>query len=270
MALKTLTYLTHKEENPFHLLFIIKQHIELSKNKSDMWSDTDAAKQTSKACILLDLPPLSDNTSISYEMNSTSQVGDFLQKGIANLMGDLGIVESFMASKGITSVPDMINRFEKVAPRSFTINYNFLPKSKEESKSISDIIYAFKAHSLPYETSSKEAGFDWSKISKSIESNVENLFNIYKLPDIFHISVQGHVPKSAFKNKMLFKPCFLTNVRVDYGEGEEMLMYTDGTPVNIRMSLNFSEIVALRRNDFLTSEEENGHSPITVESKKTA
>jgi hypothetical protein len=111
--------------------------------------------------------------------------------------------------------------FESVDYRTFTFRYRFFPKNITESRKIRDIIHLFKTHMHP-------------------ELTAEKLFYVY--PSEFDIQYFFKDKENDYLHK--FTRCALTDMAVDYG-GEQFATFQDGAPVEIGMSLTFTELESL-------------------------
>lgn len=111
--------------------------------------------------------------------------------------------------------------FESVNFRSFTFRYRFFPKSITESRKIRDIITVFKTHMHP-------------------ELTAQKLFYVY--PSEFDIQYFYKDEENNYLHK--FTRCALTDMAVDYG-GEQFATFQNGAPVEIGLSLTFTELESL-------------------------
>ncbi len=111
--------------------------------------------------------------------------------------------------------------FESVNYRSFTFRYRFFPKSVSESRRIKDIIQLFKIHMHP-------------------ELTAQKLFYVY--PSEFDIQYFYKDKENDYLHK--FTRCALTDMAVDYG-GEQFSTFQDGAPVEVGLSLTFTELESL-------------------------
>lgn len=119
--------------------------------------------------------------------------------------------------------------FKGKSNRSFQFEFKFTPTSREEAEMVLEIIKQFRYHAAPE--------FD----------GVNNYELIY--PSEFDIAFY-HVPESndntgaAIRNTSLPKleTCALTNVSVNYSPFENFVTFEDGIPVEINISLTFTEL----------------------------
>jgi hypothetical protein len=108
--------------------------------------------------------------------------------------------------------------FESVDYRSFTFRYRFFPKNASESNKIKNIIKVFKTHMHP-------------------ELTAQRLFYIY--PSEFDIQYFYKDKENNYLHS--FTRCALTDMTVDYG-GEQFSTFQDGAPVEVLLSLTFTEL----------------------------
>jgi hypothetical protein len=147
----------------------------------------------------------------------------------SRLVADLAKIPSLKAAGGTFSDLLELNTrqktnpfrevlFESVDYRTFQFSYRFLPKTKDETEKIKQIIATFKKHMHP-------------------EISQNKLFYIY--PSEFDI-------KYYYKNQVndylhRFARCALTDMTVDYG-GDQFVTFKNGAPVEIGMTLKFQEL----------------------------
>jgi len=114
--------------------------------------------------------------------------------------------------------------FEAVDFRSFAFKYKFLPKSKQESDEIKQIIDLFKFHMHP-------------------EISQGKMFFIY--PSEFQITYYYGGKRNEYFHQ--FRPCVLESMEVTYG-GEQFSSFNDGHPTEVNLSLTFRETEIITRN----------------------
>ena len=118
--------------------------------------------------------------------------------------------------------------FESIDFRAFNFKYKFMPKSKEEAKTVYKIIELFKFHMHP-------------------ELSANKLFFIY--PSEFEITYffnnrPNNKDGGGYFHK--FKPCVLENMDVTYG-GDIFSSFGDGNPTEINVTLTFRETEILTK-----------------------
>lgn len=138
--------------------------------------------------------------------------------------GGADVQSALGAASGTALNPFKETVFESVDFRSFNFKYKFLPKNKEESLSVENIIRTFKLHMHP-------------------ELSGGKLFFIY--PSEFQITYYFDSGPNTYFHK--FRPCALESMDVSYG-GEQFASFKDGAPVEVNMSLTFRELEILTKN----------------------
>lgn len=159
-------------------------------------------------------------------MNPASEQFAAAFSAFAKLPGAFGILDvqaAISASSKTALNPFREVIFESVDFRSFAFKYKFMPKSKEESEKVRNIIKLFKYHMHPEMSESK-------------------LFFIY--PSEFQITYYFQSAENSYFHK--FAPCVLESMDVSYG-GEQFSSFDDGNPTEVNMSLTFRETEILTK-----------------------
>lgn len=118
--------------------------------------------------------------------------------------------------------------FEGVELRQFTFDFVFIAESEKESEQIRKIVKAFRASALPRRGSDK---------------------TYLKYPDQVEVSFyRGGEQNLSFPK---IKKCFITNVEVSYGENVNGATFSDGSPVETRLSLSITEDTILTSEDVI-------------------
>lgn len=113
--------------------------------------------------------------------------------------------------------------FKDVPLRTFTFNYKFMPKTKNEAENVKNIIQTFKIHMHPEFSSSK-------------------VFLIH--PSEFNIVYYFKGKENGAWNKI--STCVLTDMDLDSG-AEQLNTFSDGMSVEINMKLTFMETEIITR-----------------------
>ena len=109
--------------------------------------------------------------------------------------------------------------------RSFSFDYNFIPKSAAETNSINSIIMAFKKNSSPTQNG-----------------------GMLKVPHVWNIKYMTGGAQNRYMNA--FKKCALMGVTVQYNAGSDMHQtFTDGMPVTTSLQLSFQEVDIILSDD---------------------
>ncbi len=158
-------------------------------------------------------------------LSGAGETASALAAQFAKLPGALGVnlPDVLSASAKVSLNPFREVIFEAIDFRSFNFKYRFFPKSREESKSVEDIIKIFKFHMHP-------------------ELSANKLFFIY--PSEFEIGYYFQNKENTYFHK--FKPCVLDSMDISYG-GEQFSSFVDGNPTEVNMSLTFRETEILTK-----------------------
>ena len=132
---------------------------------------------------------------------------------------------------GYAMNPQLQVLFRGIGFRSFQFDFVFTPYNKEESEMVKNIIYKFKYHSAP-----------------QIDSNA-GVFSqgmYMKVPDAFNIKF--YYGNEENRNVQRIGECVLENVNVDYAGSGQWSTFNDGSPNQIRLTLQFKETVIIDKN----------------------
>ena len=142
------------------------------------------------------------------------------QKGPLSAFGDASALTQ--TSSGIAVNPFKVQMFKSMGFRSFSFNYVFLPKNKEEYNQARDIIKTFKRYMHPTKKGTFFLGYP-------AEFSIQFFFRNAPNEHLFKIS-----------------SCALTDMKVAYG-GADFVTFkgTEGAPAEISMSLTFTELELL-------------------------
>ena len=127
---------------------------------------------------------------------------------------------------GKTVNPLKFQLFEGVNFRTYSYTFNLRPKNSNEAKTIQEMIYAFKLSALPGTTGDNN--------------------RIYTFPNEWAIRFRG-----PFKDKIdypLVSVC--TGVDVNYTDGQGFATFSDGSPMSVGLTINFTETATLTRDKY--------------------
>lgn len=122
----------------------------------------------------------------------------------------------------------------------FQFSYDLIPRSKEESVIVKNIIRLFKQNM----TASKGTA----------ESSGGGFF--IKSPNVFLLSYMSGGKEHPFLHR--FKPCALVNMGVNYTASGTYATYSDATPVHLQLSLAFQELSIVYAEDYNNGEGQLG------------
>ena len=181
----------------------------------------------------------------SADMSSGMPVGDTLKLMTRNAMKLPGGSKAFndklstagtllggLNVGGVTSAitkeitnPFREQLFQKMNFREFSYTYHFMPSSKEEAKTVRDIIKTFRFHMHP-------------------DLSTSGIF--FKFPSQFEIVYYFNGSENTNMSKLA--TCVLMNVDVQYGgNGVNFATFDDGMPVETTMTLHFRETEVLTK-----------------------
>ena len=129
------------------------------------------------------------------------------------------------AITGMAVNPKKEQMFKSVDFRSFTFDYQFFPKSKQEYQNVQNIIYLFKLHMHP-------------------EYKDTNGF-VYLYPSEFDIVHYNGVDENF--NLPRHTSCALTELTVNYSPQAQFTSFEGGIPTQINVSLSFKELSQLSK-----------------------
>ena len=133
-------------------------------------------------------------------------------------------------STGKSFNPNVELLYEGPTLRGFNFQYTFAPKSAEEAQEVADIIKHFKIHHSPADTQN----------------------GMYEIPDVFQVTYMSGGDYNRFMPQ--FKRAALTDIQVQANPGLPMYMaFENGCPIVTAMSLTFTEVDVITRNDHQSS-----------------
>lgn len=173
---------------------------------------------------------LSDAMTSALEDNNTKKVVNmFLGASAVNQLGANVTLNQLIArTSGQILNPNMELLFGGPTLRSFRFQFKLTPRSEDEGRMVKNIIRELKKAMAPK---------DLNGSNKLLGS-----------PDAFNISYKTGNGDHKFLNS--FKPCFLTNMAVNYTGENTYSTYGDGTPVSMLLDLTFKEIEPVYNTDY--------------------
>jgi len=139
-------------------------------------------------------------------------------------------------STGQVLNPNLELLFKGVGLREFSFNFDFAPKSPDEAKVVKDIIRTFKKGMSPRTSAGTATG--------------AGLF--ISAPDIFVLEYKSGGKPHPFLNK--FKPMAMKGMGVNYTGSGTYSVYSDSTPVHMKLTLTFQEVNPIYFEDYQDSD----------------
>jgi len=160
------------------------------------------------------------------------RAGGLIKKGLAaeavGIFGGNVSVDSLLAREsGEIFNPNMELLFSGVTLRTFRFSFKMTPRDDDESNNIKEIIRFLKKNMAP-------------------QGGQGQLF--LKTPNVFDLSYRKGRDKHPFLHS--FKPCFLTDMAVNYTGENTYVTYSDGTPISMVMDLTFKEMFPIYNDDY--------------------
>ena len=163
---------------------------------------------------------------------STAEGGDLASLGMTKLAskGPAEISLGASAALRVTADPNIRTLFKGVGVRQFQFQFKFIAKSKQEAVMVENIIKRFRYYSYPESIT----------LGESIGAG-------FKFPNPFNIAIES----TDETGKMItvghrILGSYLTTINTNYN-ASSMSFHSDGRPVEIDLSLTFTEETTLNR-----------------------
>lgn len=127
---------------------------------------------------------------------------------------------------GITANPFQAVLFKSPDFRAHTFKWTFVPKNRDESETIRQLVETFKFHSLPGVSAAGGVFFSY--------------------PEILKISLR---PRDQYLYK--FKPCVVDTIAVNYAPNSPSFYKSTGAPTAVQFSIKLQEIEIWTKADWL-------------------
>ena len=128
--------------------------------------------------------------------------------------------------------PQVEMTFRGTANRHYQFVFDFQPRSAKESTTILDIIKTFRMYAAP-------------EINTEINSRPGAKGRYFIPPAQFDISF--YFKNSENLNIAKISTCALTNIQVNYNQSGQFASFSDGMPVHINLTLQFTEMDVITR-----------------------
>ena len=191
--------------------------VSLSDNQNHNWENAEGAISQITNNILSPSGGSSGGNGGNGGKKGKSFAAAFVKKVLGDGKKMYGAaLNEFGARKAIID-PGYFQNYNGSTPRSFTMAYTLVPQSQKEAQTIKDIVLWFKQYSSP--------------------TFVPNT-PIMGSPFIFTISFAGN---QYITDMFKMDKCVLTGISVDYASDGSFMLYKDGFPKQIGLTLNFAE-----------------------------
>ena len=164
--------------------------------------------------------------AVASALGKPRQSLSFLTGAALDVGGPGNVGAGMSRLSGIAQNPKKEQVFKQVDFRTFTFNYQFFPRSKDEAKNILAIIKLFKFHMHP------EFMKDTGKF-------------LYVYPSEFDITYYHNGKRNPNIHK--HTSCVLTDLQLNYTPQQIFTAFEDGMPTQINMQLTFKELATLSK-----------------------
>ena len=145
-------------------------------------------------------------------------------------------VDSILKGQGVSINPQVQLLFKGVGLRSFQFEFMFSPKNQAESHSILNIVKTFQLYSAP------------TLNGDNNPNTIGTLF--FGLPATFQMQLMYNNKENRYMQRI--RESVLESVSVDYAPNG-FATFNDGSPVQIRLTLQFKETSVLTRETIIQS-----------------
>ena len=235
---------------------------QVKHNKKGVSSAFNNIRRISDSVAIYLPPNVEDSTTANYNDSKTGIAGFLVATGAAAMGGDakkiaeslvagtegllkdqtaraIGAVGELAGAEGTEQLvkkafgeadnPYMEVLFDSMSLRTFTYNFNFAPKSKEEAYEVQRIIQLFRFHMAP-----------------ELRAGVNRFLGLPSQFDIHYmfLSKDGVTSENSFYNRIA--TCVLQDCKVNYTPNG-VKSFEDGGPTATTMTLTFKEIELLTK-----------------------
>lgn len=142
-------------------------------------------------------------------------------------------------STGLALNPNQQLLFNSTVGRSFSFGWDIVPRNKDESNMVKDIIRTLKINMAP---------------TRDTAESINGVF--LKSPAVFRITYMSGSEPHPFLNR--FKTMALTAMSVNYTGSNTYATYDDATPVHMQLALGFAELTAIYSGDYAIGQGKGG------------
>ena len=167
--------------------------------------------------------------------------GGFAAAAVQAALGKQDSGSIISRAQGVTFNQNIELLFTGIQLRSpVSFQFDMVPRSKEETEHIKQIIRNFKYYSAA---------------KKGL--NVGSAAGLFlKSPEVFRLQYMSGNKQHPFLNK--FKICALTNMSVNYTGSGTYATYSDATPVHMVLNLSFQELTPIYAEDYESGQGKTG------------
>ena len=178
--------------------------------------------------------------SLVSDKGSVSAINSIFASAAVNALG--GSVEPgdiLSRQSGAVLNPNMELLFGGVQLRTFSFDFDFAPRDREESEVIKKIIRSFKI-----------------SMNAKQQSDGEGNGLFIKSPDVFQLTYKTGSDDHLFLHR--FKPMAMLNMAVNYTGAGTYATYDNTSPVHMKLNLTFQELNPIYSEDYESEEGKGG------------
>ena len=154
------------------------------------------------------------------------------------------------ATLGLTFNDNTVQSFDKMNPRTFGFEYVMVARNAEEQAQIENIIKTFKLGMHPVTTTTDNAATGLFLGYPAVWTiRPAGLLSVFKVRNRDGVTIEDRSSADLTKFLPATEFCALTNVKVDYTPENNIAMLNGGFVQAVRLSLSFTELTTLTRED---------------------
>jgi hypothetical protein len=231
----------------------INQFVDIRKNRIQVKSYISLyMPDTLQATYHADYASISMRDELGQQLQKIRAIGSIAGSGLEGLGSEGGalnavgsnpqtvkyVIDSFarmfgagenlsagiLQTQGYTSNPQLQMIYQGASFRTFTLNFVFTPKSKQEALAVENIIYQFKYYAAP---------------TLQTPGQSPNASMFLTPPALFE--VRFYYDGNENKHLPRYTDCVLEDISVDYAPNG-FAAHTDGAPIQTQLTLSFHEV----------------------------
>lgn len=140
--------------------------------------------------------------------------------------GGVTIDDVLAGTRGVVVNPNAELMFQNAEMRTFGLSFKMVPRTADEAEQIQKILYQFKKAALPTYGGQGVLG-----------ATSDNFIGVPKIVDV-NFMIGSDINKYVSQ----YKPCAITNVKINYTPDGSYAVYEGGEPVAIELQISLSEL----------------------------
>lgn len=153
--------------------------------------------------------------------------------------GGVSVDDVLGGTRGVILNPNAELMFDKAEMRDFSLSFKLVPRDSTEAKLIKQICTTFKKATLPK--------FGGDGLLSGVLGGSQQSSNFIGVPNV--VDVNFMTGSSLNTSISQYKPCAITQIKINYTPDGSYSTNRDGSPIAIGLDLSFSELKVLYRNE---------------------